>query len=522
MKAKKNTAFTVTIVAIYVLTVVMYVASLFVEYRKGEEKAVNRFNDITRDVSRISLAYQPRSEKFYDEILSSLGNISDIAGLQLNFGNELIFSYPRDMQELNSIRNYLVFQRTTKVFASSGIPVSIKASIYKLKPSSIYYKGRIAFIVIFAATLVTAFYLVLYVRNGTFPTEAENDDLDEDEMEYPDVSTYDLTPEETSEINNQLSSMNAEAENESAEIESDEPSEDFMASEEPVEEEEKEEDVLAFLNDKKNDEQTETETFEPAGTSEQAEQPKGLFCPETGFGWEEYMITRLDSELLRSASSDQDISLFTIKIPGIDWTSECGKKLSKIIIEQVKFNDLVFHHGDDGVSAIIQNQNTDQALMTADSLKSYMDKALDECGSNLKTAIGISTRSLRLISASRLANESEEALKRALSDPDSPIIAFRVNPERYKDFLASESFQEKDRPVEKGEDEKLLEDLPEPPAEEDDIPEETMSFDPEESVPPEVNDSNEPVPEPLIDDDKKEKSPFDELEDFDIDEELKI
>ena len=28
------------------------------------------------------------------------------------------------------------------------------------------------------------------------------------------------------------------------------------------------------------------------------------------------------------------------------------------------------------------------------------------------------------------------------ADADSPIIAFRVNPERYKDFLASESFQE--------------------------------------------------------------------------------
>ena len=52
-----------------------------------------------------------------------------------------------------------------------------------------------------------------------------------------------------------------------------------------------------------------------------------------------------------------------------------------------------------------------------------------------------------------------------MADPDSPIIAFRVNPERYKDFLASESFQEEDRPVEKSEDEKFLESIPEPPAE---------------------------------------------------------
>mgnify|MGYP006396966439 FL=1 len=223
-------------------------------------------------------------------------------------------------------------------------------------------------------------------------------------------------------------------------------------------------------------------------------QPKGLFCPDTGFGWEEYMITRLDSELLRSASSDQDISLFTIKIEGIDWKSDCGKKISKLILEIVKFNDLVFNHGTDEVSAIFQNQNTDQALVTAESVHNKLVKLLSENNQNNKVAIGISTRSLRLISASRLANESEEALKRAIADPDSPIIAFRVNPERYKDFLASESFQEKDRPLEKSEDEKLLESLPEPPADDD-----------EDGIEVET-----------------EVSGSESFDDFDIDEELKI
>ena len=124
MKAKKSVAFTISICTVYVLTVLFYVISLAVEYKNGAEQSRNRFNSITKDVSRISRTYPPRSEKFYDEVLDSLGNISDIAGIQLAYGNELIFSYPKDLKELNSIRSYLVNPLTTTVFTDKGIPVS--------------------------------------------------------------------------------------------------------------------------------------------------------------------------------------------------------------------------------------------------------------------------------------------------------------------------------------------------------------------------------------------------------------
>ena len=99
MKAKKNLAFIITITSVYVLTVLIYGVSLFMEYKNGLEKSRSRFNSITKDVSRISRTYTPRSDKFYDELLISLGNVSDIAGIQLVYGNELIFSYPKDLKE---------------------------------------------------------------------------------------------------------------------------------------------------------------------------------------------------------------------------------------------------------------------------------------------------------------------------------------------------------------------------------------------------------------------------------------
>ncbi len=439
MKTKRHSFFIAIISAIYILAVAFFSGSLIYEKKAGAQRAQNRFNTITKDLSRISRTYTPKTDRFYDEVLASLGNISDIAGMQIKYGNELIFSYPKDINQLNSIKTSMVSTFTTTVFSESGIAVSVTASIYKLKPVTVFYKGRIAFIIILAATAAVAFYLILNMINGRFPTEKETETPSEDEIEYPDIESYNTLDQDDEE-------KASEEEEASEEAEAAPPEESGDAGEIPQAAEE--EDVLDFLNKEK--EATEEEPEETAREAESREetaepenqQPKGLFCPETGFGWEQYMLTRLDSELVRCASTDRDMSLLTIKIASIDWTSECGKKICRIILDKAKFNDLVFNYKEDGVAAIFQNQNTDQALVSAEELYNEMNVALKECGIESQISIGISTRSLRLISGQRLANESEEALKHAMEDPDSPIIAFRVNPERYRDYLASESYQE--------------------------------------------------------------------------------
>ncbi|WP_296031305.1 hypothetical protein [uncultured Treponema sp.] len=427
MRAKRNSIFITTICAVYILSLLVFIISLAAEYKQGAFNSQNRFNSITRDLSRISKNYAPQSKKFYDEFLASLGNISDIAGLQIKYGEELIFSYPGKMSEFEKINSSLVKIYSTTVFTENGIPLSLTASIYLLKPVSIFYKGRIAFIVVIIATLATAAYLAFFIKNGTFPKESETDDLEQ--TEYPEIESYDDFSEEKEE----------QADEEKINDENEETSENIPEQEEAPQEQE--EDVLAFLNSEPEKEtDSELENSEDKNEDPAEEEPAGLFCPSTGFGWEQYMLTRLDSELIRSASSDQDLSLFTVKIKDIDWNSECGKEISKTILEKVKFNDLVFNYKEDGASAIFQNQNTDKSLVIAGDLHTEITSVLSKYNEQHFVGIGISSRTLRLISATRLANESEEALNRA--DADSPIIAFRVNPERYKDFLASESFQE--------------------------------------------------------------------------------
>jgi hypothetical protein len=51
--------------------------------------------------------------------------------------------------------------------------------------------------------------------------------------------------------------------------------------------------------------------------------------------------------------------------------------------------------------------------------------------------IGISSRNKRLVRAARLLLEASRALDKAGQEPDSPIVAFKSDPEKYKAFMRS-------------------------------------------------------------------------------------
>ena len=86
----------------------------------------------------------------------------------------------------------------------------------------------------------------------------------------------------------------------------------------------------------------------------------------------------------------------------------------------------------------MQHSDIDTAMQNAEVLHSDIASALKAAGQDSKPLIGISSRSLRLISAEWLKNEAEQALIHAEEDPNSPIIAFRVNPEKYRKFIGGQ------------------------------------------------------------------------------------
>lgn len=166
--------------------------------------------------------------------------------------------------------------------------------------------------------------------------------------------------------------------------------------------------------------------------------PEGLFSSITGFCWEEYMLPRLDSELMRAASSDQDLALLTLSIPKFNWDSESGKAVCKLIQDTFRFRDMIFEYGDSGCTIIVQGLSSKQVKDKAENLHTDIISGFAKRHEYHIVSIGIANRALRLISGSRLANESVQALLRAQSDTDSPIVEFKIDFEKYKSFIAGE------------------------------------------------------------------------------------
>lgn len=191
------------------------------------------------------------------------------------------------------------------------------------------------------------------------------------------------------------------------------------------------------VTDESVDEVSEQGSTQPQEISDQhIDSPYGLFSPVTGFGWEEYLEDRLDSELIRSASSEEDITLLMIRIKDFDTDSPNAQEFYDIILSYIQFKDMIFEYGKDGFSCIVHNMTIDAALKFAEEIYEQLSEKLKELGMDNEIGIGISTRSFRLIPAKRIFTEAQEALQRAFLDPDTPIVAFRVDPEKYRQYIS--------------------------------------------------------------------------------------
>lgn len=515
MKAKRN-YFTVAVCTVYIAAVLAFAASLIFEYSGGTKRAQERFTSLTKDLSRNLKENDTGSAEFSRAILESLGNVSDIAAIQVSSDGKLLFSYPVSIDENKTASSPLIKQLSTSVKGGENSAV-LTAALYTLKPSSIYYKGRVAFLVILAATLAAALNLIIVSKKDTDGDGQEDTDAEKDgaedyffEEEMPDyekvarketdakddatvygndaeeeaavtertdaeesavtrndvaevAAVAEVTAAEDTAVSEVTAGNNAVAEENSygTEIDSDKTLdfEDQTEFEETIPSVQEKEPVLENGQNAGEEEGAAAEDasfaeeiHEEPSLAENNAAPVGLFDEKTGFGWEQYMPTRLDSELIRAASSEQDLALFTVRIPGIDWTTPEGKETASIIKDWVKFNDLVFDYGSDGFTAIFQNQNTDAALAEAEKTHTEIVSVLKRANSSAETPfVGISTRSLRLISGKRLFNESEQALFHAMEDKDSPIVAFRVNPDKYRSYLAGEASKLKERTQDSGE-----------------------------------------------------------------------
>jgi len=166
--------------------------------------------------------------------------------------------------------------------------------------------------------------------------------------------------------------------------------------------------------------------------------PGGLFSPLSGLGWESYLEARLDSELSRSASFEQDLSLLLILQDGLSPDKAAYLTLAGAIGDFFSFRDLAFERGPDGFAVILPNIDAEHGLRMAEE---FLRKAtaLLPGGSPNPIFMGLSSRAGRLVDAARLGHEAGAALERAKTEAGSHIVAFRPDPDRYRIYLASKN-----------------------------------------------------------------------------------
>jgi GGDEF domain-containing protein len=426
--------------------VVWFGLSVTAETRKGVIEAERSFNWISRECSATAIADGFMSDAFIQKLTGMCNQSKLLAALVITTPQGTAFAWPErssaityDIHGNPSISNTSLFMKVyaakLDIGGSDEGSIVMTASVYVLHPNAIFAASRNSFLAILTilfATLIVIFAVAPAKREarrngGSSPktgAQVQESEPSDDLMDF-DEQTANLQEEEF--IPPEMSPLTDESyRNESEELS---------------------DDVSLFPMDEPSLGVTADETISTGAASEQetdistpmdnaTPKPEGLFSPVTGIGWEQYLTERLDSELVRAASSEQDLSLIIIRISGLVHTDLLSRKIAKVLLDTFKFKDMVFEFGTNGFAGILQNITLDQAMKVADTLYAGIDALLMEMSHGGQITIGITTRTARLLSASRMIEESLSAARKAEEEPSLPIVAFRANPDKYREFVA--------------------------------------------------------------------------------------
>ena len=431
MKTRGISIAALAIACVFVVTAVIFAVGIYSDYNSGLKTAAVKFEKLSSRTAEASEIYASGSRQFIDLFNSAVGASEVFESINLKINGKDVYVYP---MENNKSASVFVKTFSTRIVGGDGADIRLDANIHTVSPSLIYYRAKIAFIIILAGTLLACILLLsLYLGESA----QDSGDIEFKKTDVDDEFGQSLFDEEEQQTERE---EQAEEEQEaSAEPTPEtEPKEEAAASPAAENEEKAEEEKVDFnpLENAYEDQNASKQSAPSQIIEPSAEQ--GLFSPASGFGWESYLSTRLESELVRAASSEQDLALALIKIPGMTKESDYYGNVCQTLQNFFQYKDFIFERGEDGFAAIMQHCDVDTAMQNAEVLHSNIASALKTAGQSAKPLIGISSRSLRLISAERLKNEADQALLHASEDADSPIIAFRVNPEKYRKFIGGQ------------------------------------------------------------------------------------
>ena len=143
---------------------------------------------------------------------------------------------------------------------------------------------------------------------------------------------------------------------------------------------------------------------------------------------------KITDELKKSASFDQDLVLILIG-SSENLIKKNESEFLNILNKYFPFNDLIFRYDDNTFGILLPNLDLEKGIQQIEKFdQTFVSSSIN----TLKFPImfGLSSRNGRLISGNIILKEAKAALNKAKSDKDFPIIGFRPNPARYREYLS--------------------------------------------------------------------------------------
>ena len=404
----------VLIGAVLLISVIYFVTGIITDKKAGPSQAQVLFDSLSKKTEIIANKYDYNSNAFADSFMQAVKDFDDYAGLELIMNGKILYSYPATKANTIDTQNYTK-DFTKSLNLNNGNNLVLKAQIYTVKPASLFYHARTAFILIFIATVIAILILIFAKpepsKDNVIKFE-HKDKFDDNPFRSNIVATEPVSEDTPVEQDNSVEELEEEITTPS----------DFLSNEEET--------SLNFSdNEVYTSEEAEEQTKEQAEVSEtQSDSEVTATINE-----EEALLPALEEELIHSASQEQDLSLIIVRIAGIP-NDDTNSPQAACIKNCVNNRGSAYRYGKDAYALLIKALKLDDALQDAESLLERLAASLRDQGLPAIT-IGISSRTERLISADRLLTEASEAQKHASEDMTSPIIAFRVNPEKYRNFI---------------------------------------------------------------------------------------
>ncbi|MFP3043103.1 hypothetical protein LQZ19_14915 [Treponema primitia] len=156
---------------------------------------------------------------------------------------------------------------------------------------------------------------------------------------------------------------------------------------------------------------------------------------------ESHTREKLASKLRSCSAAEQDLTLILMELSltagfGVDDDSVIYRRFTDQALNFFTHQDLIFERGERGITVILPDSSLDESFAKAKQFHNQLLTGFPEIFPHKgDLRIGISARSGRLLEADRLLLEASKALEKTRLESESPIIAFKSDPEKYQAFI---------------------------------------------------------------------------------------